>query len=424
VLLEIDFATASDFGTALLLGALLGVEREKRNEREGFGIAGLRTFMLLTLIGAVGGYLAQEMKAPWILAVAVFVVALTLVAGYVAAVRSKPESLGLTTELAAITACLLGALVTTGHRELAVGLGVITAALLAYKQPLHALVGKLAMDDVRAGMRFLLATFIVLPLLPNETVDPWGALNPQKLWLFVLLIAGMSLLGYVATRWLGPGRGTAVTAATGGLVSSTAVTLTFVKQSREQKGGIDALAGGILLAWTIMFARVIVTATIVHPPLFVNLIAPLGAMLLVSAAAAVLCFLHSRRGKGAATAADDVALRNPFSLRAASKFALLFAVVLVLVKLAQLYLPASGVYLVALVAGLTDVDAITLSMSQDAKAAEQATIAVRAIVLAAASNTAVKAGMAVMLGHRDLRKPVLLAALAVLASGAVTAMFV
>jgi uncharacterized membrane protein (DUF4010 family) len=419
VLLDISLPVAGDFGTALLLGALLGIEREKRNEREGFGIAGLRSFVLLALIGAVAGHLAKTLSMGWILAVALLVVALVVIAGYFAAARKKPEQLGLTTELAAIATCLLGALATTGNRELAVGLGVLTAALLAYKQPLHALVGKLGVEDVFAGMRFLLATFIVLPLMPDKAIDPWGAINPYRLWLLVLLISGLSLLGYVASRWLGPGRGTAVTAATGGLVSSTAVTLTFVKQSHEPHANGASLAGGILLAWAVMFARVVVAATLVHPPLCASLSVPFGAMLVACSVAAVLCFARSRRGGGPATAAGDVLLKNPFSLVAAGKFALLFGAVQLLLKLAQTYLPQSGTYVVAAVAGLTDVDAITLSMAQQAKAqADAMATAVLAILLAAASNTIVKAAMAAGMGHRRLRLPVLVSTAAVLVAGA------
>ena len=140
---------------------------------------------------------------------------------------------GLTTEVAALVVFLLGAMVMLGHAELAIGLGVVTAAVLAYKQPLHGFVDKLGWDDVYAGLRLLIATFIALPLLPNEPIDPWGALNPYSLWLLVILISSLSLVGYVLTRLLGPARGTALTGLTGGLVSSTAVTLSFAKEGRD-----------------------------------------------------------------------------------------------------------------------------------------------------------------------------------------------
>lgn len=415
---EFDYAAAQDFGTALLLGALLGIEREKRNMREGFGIAGLRSFVLLALLGAVGGYMGTALAMPWILPAVVVVVGVVVAAGYVAGVRQRPEQVGLTTELAAVAACLLGAMATTGFRDLAVGLGVGMAALLAYKQPLHQLVGQLGWEDVLVGMRLLLATFIVLPLLPDRAIDPWGAINPYKLWLLVLLISGMSLVGYIATRWLGPGRGIAVTAATGGLVSSTAVTLAFAKQSRDEPQRARALAGGVLLAWAIMFVRVVAVAAVVQPALALALAVPCAAMTAVCAGAAGVA-MRSRDG-GGADGLPAVPMRNPFSLLAASKFAALFAVVQLLLKLGQQYLPQSGVYAVAALAGLTDVDAITVSMGERVRAAPaDVGIAATAILVACLSNTAVKTGMAIGLG-RGLARTVVVGAVAAVAAGAAT----
>lgn len=415
---EFDYAAAQDFGTALLLGALLGIEREKRNMREGFGIAGLRSFVLLALLGAVGGYMGTALAMPWILPAVVVVVGVVVAAGYVAGVRQRPEQVGLTTELAAVAACLLGAMATTGFRDLAVGLGVGMAALLAYKQPLHQFVGQLGWEDVLVGMRLLLATFIVLPLLPDRAIDPWGAINPYKLWLLVLLISGMSLVGYIATRWLGPGRGIAVTAATGGLVSSTAVTLAFAKQSRDEPQRARALAGGVLLAWAIMFVRVVAVAAVVQPALALALAVPCAAMTAVCAGAAGVA-MRSRDG-GGADGLPAVPMRNPFSLLAASKFAALFAVVQLLLKLGQQYLPQSGVYAVAALAGLTDVDAITVSMGERVRAAPaDVGIAATAILVACLSNTAVKTGMAIGLG-RGLARTVVVGAVAAVAAGAAT----
>jgi uncharacterized membrane protein (DUF4010 family) len=411
-----DFAVAQDFGTALLLGGLLGIEREKRNTRAGFGHAGLRSFVLLSQIGALGGYLSREFGSPWILAATVLATTAAVLAGYFVTARQHPGSTGLTTELAAIVTVLLGALVVTGYRELGIGLGVVTAAVLAYKQPLHAMVGRLDGDDVLAGLRLLLATFIVLPLLPDRAIDPWGAINPYQLWLLVLLISGLALVGYIATRWLGAGRGIAVTAAAGGLASSTAVTLAFVKQSHEPRVAARQLAGGILLAWAVMFARVVVAATVVAPALFGALIVPFGAMLVTSAVGAAVCLLARR---GATTAAADVEIKNPFSLWAASKFALLFAAVQLLLKLGQQYLPQTGIYTIAAVAGLTDVDAVTLSMAQQVRGSDVALrVAVTAIVIATVANTLVKASLAAFMG-KGLGRPVLLGTGAILLVGAV-----
>ena len=273
-------AVAGDFAIAILLGALVGIEREKRKaeEQEPGHIAGLRTFTLLALLGAAAGFLSKNLSSPWILAAALLVVGAFIVAGYFVTARSSDGGKGLTTEVAAIVVFLLGAMVMFGERELAIGLGVVTAAVLAYKQPLHGFVEKLGWDDVYAGLRLLIATFIALPLLPNRAIDPWGALNPYELWLLVILISSLSLVGYVLTRWLGPARGTALTGLTGGLVSSTAVTLSFAREARDNPQNVAALACGILLAWAVMFLRVIVLVAVVNRALLPEMLVPFLVM--------------------------------------------------------------------------------------------------------------------------------------------------
>ena len=419
---EIDFEAARDFATALLIGGLVGIERESRHMREGGGTIGLRSFVLLAEIGAVAGWISKTLALPWLLPAALLAAIAPVVAGYVLSVRAQPRALGLTTELAAVTVCLLGALTTTGHRELAVGLGVVTATLLAYKQPLHGLVGKLGTDDLLVVMRFLLATFIVLPLLPDEPQDPWGAIRPHSLWLLVLLISGLSLVGYVATRWLGPGRGIAVTAVTGALVSSTAVTLAFVRQSRSGAGPLRAatFAGGILLAWSIMFVRVIVAVAIVNAALLTALLPAFLAMLAASLAAAVWCF--RRRGVGKTGSVEEVPLQNPFSLWSAIKFAALFALVQLVLAVVQQHFPGNGSYVVAALAGLTDVDAVTLTMAQQSRSGFDAGLATHAIAIAALTNTLAKCGLAVATGVPGLRAAVGIGTVAVVAAGALASL--
>jgi uncharacterized membrane protein (DUF4010 family) len=407
-----DLGVIWDFATALLIGALIGVEREKRKSEGLEGIGGLRTFILLALIGAVAGFLSRGDGVPWVLLAAFLPVSALVFAGSSLNSRAEDGTFGLTTEIAAVAVFLLAAMTMLGHRELAIGLGVVTAAALAYKQPLHGLVAKLGWDDVYAGVRLLVATFIILPLLPDRTLDPWEALNPYKLWLLVILISSLSLVGYVATRWLGAGRGTALTGITGGLVSSTAVTLSFARRSRDEPAAGAALACGILLAWAVMFGRVLVLVLAVNAGLVYPLLPPFAAMGLLTLLAAWLLY---RRG-GKATGPQDVPLRNPFSLTAAAKFAVVFAAVLLLVKVTQFYFPGGGVYIVAALAGLTDVDAITLSMAEYAKS-NPPTVAAIAVVIAAISNTVVKCGMVTTLGGPALRRPLLLTTAGVMVAG-------
>jgi uncharacterized membrane protein (DUF4010 family) len=394
---------------ALLIGALVGIEREKNKAASGnVGIGGVRTFILFSLTGAFSALVAQSLGSPLVLAAAIAgVVALTC-AGYVIQARSKPEAVGLTTETAALTVCLLGAACTAGYPELALAGGIGVSAVLAYKQSLHGLVAKLGPDDISAGVKLLAASFIVLPLLPKQPIDPWGALVPHSLWLLVILIAALSLVGYVATRALGAERGTAITGLSGGLVSSTAVTLTFAKRSREEHGATDdALAAGTFLAWGVSFARVIVLAAIIHAPLALQMLAPFGAMALVTVAIALLLLRRSQAA--AAGTAAPVSLRNPFSLVSAIQFGLLFAGVLLVMTIAQQRFPSGGTYVVAALAGTSDVDAITLSMATLARSGQASLgTAALSILIAVLSNTVVKCGISAGLGGPRLRRSALL----------------
>ncbi len=416
----IDVAVVQNFLIALLIGALVGIEREK-NKLSGSAptFGGLRTFILFAEAGAVSAWLSQHMQTPWIFVVTLVAIAIAVIVGYVLESRARPDSLGLTTEIAALTVVLLGGMVMYGYAALAVALAILTSAVLAFKQPLHGLVGKLGTDDLYTALKLAIATFIVLPLLPDRTLDPWGALNPYKLWLLVILISALSLVGYVAVRVLGGARGTAVTGIAGGLVSSTAVSLSFARQSQDGRDGraADLLAVGILLAWMTMFVRMLLTVTIVYAALVERLLIPLAVM---AAAAALLAGYFSwHHGNGRRTARPDaeVTVKNPFSLAAATRFGLLFAGVLLVVKFAEQYLTAEGLYVVAGLAGLTDVDAITLSMAEYARGNRDLGTAAGAIVIAALANTVVKCGLVVALGSGALRARLLVATLAVLAVG-------
>ena len=419
-MLEIDAVVVRNFLIALLIGALVGIEREKHKAAEHpatFG--GLRTFILFAEAGAIGAWLSQHLGTPWVFIATLTAVTVTVVTAYVLENRVKPDALGLTTEIAALTVCLLGGAVMYGYAELAVALAILTSAVLAFKQPLHGLVQKLGTDDLYAALKLLIATFIVLPLLPAHPIDPWEAFNPYKLWLLVILISGLSLVGYVAVRWLGATRGTAVTGLSGGLVSSTAVSLSFARQSRTDKDPLagDTLAAGILIAWMVMFVRVVVTVAIVYPPLVTRLLVPFATMATTAAGlAGVFYWLGTRRARPI-EASGEVPVKNPFSLAAATRFGLVFALVLVVVKLTERYAPVEGLYVVAAVAGLTDVDAINLTMAEFARQSGELGTAAAAIALAALSNTLVKYGMVLVLGSRPLRLRLTFATAVILAAG-------
>jgi len=415
----VDLTLARNFAIALFIGALVGIEREKRKTSDDpIAIGGIRTFIVFAEAGAVSAWLSVQLSSVWIFVAGVVAIAGVVVTGYLAHARVHPDSLGLTTEAAAIAVYLLGGATLFGYPEVAVGLAIATSSVLAFKQPIHGLVEKIGTDDLYAGLKLLIATFIALPLLPDRSLDPWGALNPYRLWLLVILISSLSLAGYIAVRWLGHGRGTAVTAVAGGLVSSTAVTLSFARRSRDGARGLGGalLAGGILLAWVVMFGRVVVEVAVVNLDLLPALLVPIASM---GAVAALGAGWLLRRGAGSARPAGaEVPLQNPFSLSSAIRFALVFAAVLLVVALVQTYLPGRGLYAVAALAGLSDVDAIVLSMAGCVgRGACTTQVGVTSIVIAAIANTLVKSGMVVALGAAALRGPVLGVTAAIVAAG-------
>jgi uncharacterized membrane protein (DUF4010 family) len=417
-----------NFGVALIIGALIGVEREKKKAKEDPSVAfgGIRTFILIALAGALSAWLSIQLKTVWIFVAAGLIVSSFILVAYILENRSsKTSALGLTSETAGLIVFLLGGTTLFGYKEIAVALGIATAAALAYKQPLHSFVGKIYEDDIYASLTLLFATFIVLPVLPNKTIDPWQAINPYKMWLLVILISGLSLVGYVATRVLGTKIGTSLTGLFGGLVSSTAVTLAFSKQSRDAKENsrlMNILAASLLIAWTVMFIRVLIEVVVVNIKLLPSLVVP---MLTMAVLAGVCAFLYYRwsSGESSRKGAQNVSLKNPFSLISALKFALLFGIVLLVVKYVQQNFPSQGFYVVAALAGLTDVDAITLSMAEYAKGGGDTKIAVTSITIAAVTNTLVKCGFVLFFGEGRIRYLVGIATVVILAGGAVAVLF-
>lgn len=423
------------FSIALLAGLLIGIEREQTQEAalspngnpasgrdpSGF-LGGARTYPLFALLGALAMFLRGAV-GPWLLlAVLLGVVGLVGIS-YVDDLRSgRGRGRGLTTEASILVTFLLGALAAarelilpTSQRVIAVAaLAVVVTLLLSSKPVLQSFLRKVSRDDLYATVKFLIVAVLVLPLLPNRTFGPLEVLNPFNIGLMVSLIAGVSFVGYVAVRALGPGRGMAVTALVGGLVSSTAVTLSCAGRARAEPELSTAAALGIVLASSIMSARVLIEVAVVHPPLLRALILPIGAMMLTGAAVALVLYLRSR---SMPTVTSEVRFANPFELTSAVKFGLLFALVLIGSKAAQLYAGALGMYGAALLAGTTDVDAITLSTANLARDGLPQAVAATTIMLGITANTIVKGVMAASLGGRPLAARVLPAFAAMLLGG-------
>lgn len=397
-----DLATVQHFAIALLLGALVGLEREKHKTSQTAGsFAGFRSYILVAQLGALSAWLGLQLEQGWIFICAVIVVGLLALSSYWLENTKERKGQGLTSQIAAVTVCLLGGVVVLGYAEMAVALAILTSAVLAFREPLHGLVGKIGSDDLVAMLKLLIASFVVLPLLPNTPIDPWGALNPYKLWFLVILISALSLVGYLAVRALGSVKGSAITGLSGGLVSSTAATLSFTKSSKQKLDNSSAnhFAGGVLLAWSVMFLRVLFICSVLYLPLLSTLFWSLGGMALCCAIFAGVLFWQGA-SKATAIEPSQMQLSNPFSLWSAIQFGALFAGVLLAVKLTEHYFQGQGVVYLAALAGLTDVDAISLSMADLASRQQDVSLAAQAIVLACLSNTLVKAGMTYTLGAK------------------------
>ncbi|MCZ7556955.1 MAG: MgtC/SapB family protein [Bacteroidia bacterium] len=382
---------------ALLVGALVGIERERAVEEHRRLFAGIRTYPLIGLLGCLSALLGHAAGA-WMLGVLSIGFIALVVSSYMLEARSGYH--GATSEVAAILVFVLGALIFEEWYAVSIASGVVLTLFLSMKQPLQRLIARVSEEDIYATLKFAIITAIVLPVLPNETMGPLDVLNPRQVWYMVVLIAGISFAGYVLVKVFGSKRGLAITGMMGGLVSSTAVTLSFSQKSREVPDLSRTFASAIILACSIMYPRILVEIAVVNQSLL-SFMWPLLSILLASGIAASLLLLFGKKSD----TITDVSLQNPFELTSAIKFGLIFAVILFISKAAQIYLGESGVYMAAALAGVSDVDAITLSMANLSRsgAVAENTAAV-SILIAVVVNTIVKAGIAWTLGATALRR--------------------
>jgi uncharacterized membrane protein (DUF4010 family) len=381
---------------ALGLGLLVGLQRE----RAAAALAGFRTFALTTLLGAVcsgwGGAASGALTVGGLLALAVLVAVANLVRA-----RSPAYDPGLTTEVALLVMFLVGALAGSGDRALAIVLGATTAVLLHLRPQLHSFARGLGETDMRAIMQFAVVALVVLPVLPDANFGPFAVLNPQRMWWMVVLITGISLVSYVAIKLLGSRGGVLAAGLLGGLISSTATTVTAAKRSRAGAGETSPALLAIVLASTVVFGRVLLLIGSVAPGQFRALAPPLLAM---SGVMLALSLLAWRRHDRPAAAPLDAG--NPTELKVALLFALLYGGVLLAVAAAKFWFGERGLFAVAVLSGLTDMDAITLSTAQLCAAGEVApATAGRVILSAALANLAFKLGLVWVLGDRSLARP-------------------
>ncbi len=410
---------------ALLAGLLIGLEREQSRpspEEQRTFLGGIRTYPLIALLGAVS-LLLSKVVGPWALVTAGLGLSILLALSYW---RDATDGhTGITSESSALLTFFLGAFSVandvlapvTSRAVVVASIAVTSTLLLSGKAELRQFTTKLSRNDVIATLKFLVVAVVVLPVLPNEPLGPYGVLNPFRIGVMMALIAGVGFVGYVAMRMWGAGRGMLLTGAIGGLASSTAVTLSASANARKSPSLAKVSALAVIIASTVMCLRLLGVLFVAEASLGRVLIVALGAMAAVGLAAALFFYLRKEKGAGEAEA---VKLENPFELSSTLKFGALFVVVLVVSRWAQNSFGDSGAYVTGLLAGSTDVDAISLSMANLVKEGKiDLHVARNTVVLAVCSNTVVKAVMALVLGGKAMGLRVMLVSAGMLVAGVV-----
>lgn len=383
-------------GLALAIGLLIGLQREQVKD----GPAGIRTFALIALAGYLIGLLANAHGGGIVFAGVLFLAAV-LAVGNVMGARRKPEhGAGATTEIAALIVYGIGVYLSDFENEQppAVLLAGVTALLLYYKTPLHQFVRGLGPVDIRAIMQFVLITLVVLPVLPNRTFGPYDVVNPFKAWLMVVLIVGMGLAGYLVYR-IGSSRvGTFLSGLLGGIISSTATTATASRFGRDDANRATAAALIITIASVVSVVRLLVEMAVVNPTDLLTTAPPIVTFLILFT---LLAFLLYRRRAGEVVHLDPPA--NPAGMRLAIIFGVLYVIVLLAAAAAKEHFGDSGLYVIAVISGLTNIDAITLSTAELMNQGSlELTTGWRIILIAALTNLAFKGGIVALVGGRAI----------------------
>lgn len=393
-----QLATLYPFLTSLAIGLLIGLERERSPAAR----AGLRTFSLVALAGTLGALLSEKTGAPWMLGAGLMIMGGMMVASYFK--NTGSEDPGTTTVAAVVVCYALGAMVWFDLEQLAVTLAILTTALLYFKPELRGVSRNLTRLDLVSILQFAVLSFVILPILPNQNYGPYDALNPYQIWWMVVLISGLSLAGYAALRVAGQRQGTLLTGLFGGIASSTATTLAFSRHGRDSPQLVGMAALVILLANWVLLIRLSVLVALLAP----NMLRPMLTLLGSGALAGLVMIYFAWRRLGQQSDAPVLEMKNPTEIRAALSFGLLYAGVLFAAAWLSDLVGSQGVYAVALVSGLTDVDAITLSslrlFNLGNLASDQTTTA---ILLAIVSNIVFKSGLASVIGGAALARRVL-----------------
>lgn len=383
---------------ALLLGAIVGTQRGwvMRNSVEGSRVAGIRTFSLVGLLGGLVGLLAN-LYTPLLLGFALIALVILACIAFVIQ-QKKSEDISITGVVSLVITFVLGSLAVSGEAVLAAAAAVITAVVLDNKKELHQALQRLQEYELDAALRLLLISIVLLPLLPNQAYGPWKALNPYEIWWMVVLIASISFVGYFAIKIGGAKRGILFTSVFAGLSSSTALTLQFSHLSREQEGISPLLASGILLSCGTMFPRLLIVLSVLNPQL-VSLLWPIVLVMMI---ALYLPAWWIWRRSEVEKIEQSNKQTNPLALQSALFFGVVLAIIMLLSHALSDWFGSAGILVLSAVSGITDVDAISLTLGRQSTQSLAIEVAVLGIFIAASVNTIVKMGMVLMIGARQL----------------------
>jgi len=392
----------SRLAVALGIGLLVGLERgwRRREARPGRRAAGIRTFALSGLLGGVAAALAQAFGGG---SLSGGVILGVVFAGHaiVFAVFSRDENQAVggfsaTSAIAGMLTFVLGAYAVLGDLRIAAGAAVAAVVLLALREELHGWVETITWPELRSALVLLAMTFIALPIMPDDPIGPFGGVNPREVWIIAIVLAGVSFLGYAAVKYFGARRGLLLAAAAGGLVSSTAVTIANARRAAAGEGASRLLAAGVAVASGMMFLRVIAIVAVLKPALLILAAPALLAAALTVGGFAVAWMVGKSTG---APERSAVEFRNPFDLWSVVGFALFLAAIIVLGRAVGETFGTAGALTGAIVVGLADVDAVTVSMLHLTPGTLSAAPATLAILAAAASNTVTKAAIGAAIGR-------------------------
>ena len=381
---------------AILIGILIGLEREHSRSKASKIFAGIRTYPLLSMLGFSAALVASITNV-WLYGIIFIGYSALITTSYISSAREG--RLGGTSEASALLVFILGSLVYWNMILVAAAIAVFTILFLSLKIQLHSFVGKINSEDILAIVKLAIITIIILPLLPNQTIDPFNIFNPRTIWLMVIFVSGIGFVGYILVKYVGKDKGIGLTGFLGGMVSSTAVTFSMSKKSKESEMLAGNYAVGVLLASSVMYLRIFIIVVFLELKLAMHAWLPL---IIFGITGLLISYLFKKKIPSPINEVFE--LRNPLELRFALLFGLIFGIVIVVSKAAQLYLGTEALYGVSAIAGITSVDAIVLSVIHLLPVSINISTAVAAIIIATAANNIVKIVISLYWGSKEFMK--------------------